>query len=529
MFMVFYRGFARPIDLLRQMVIRFELLTQNEDADGIINRFALIRLTTMLADWVQDYPGDLSAPETHTMLRSFYIQLLQHPATTHTANQVRFAVEAAAAAPDMDEVWSKSVNSVRPQSVAADVAPIKMSGSEQALPDMDLSKPLNEASSMTSASSSSLPSTQNMLASHSSDNLEHEASSSPGPDGSDSSQLPTFDSAFGGRDRSASDVTASSNEGGSRAASARAGVTGSAWSQPSGGAVVTMPQALSSSGQLVESPGMRPSDQRAVLRNMSNALAEIDDEVIASELTRLEWVFFTAIRPRDLLRHILVPRELRTGPVSRSIAHFNYISSWVCSMILAQGKTKARARMLEKFYNIASILRHDNNYGSLNSVLGGLSKTAVHRLKHTRELLKGKPVNKTYQSLVRLMSSERSNAAYRLALENSEGPTIPYVGVHLQDILSISDGNPSKRADGLIHWRKFSLMDEAVMAVVRCQQYDRTIKPNPAVERLILDAPVLDDEALYERSLLVEPRSQTGPAMATSKIKDLKSFLASSS
>ncbi len=253
---------------------------------------------------------------------------------------------------------------------------------------------------------------------------------------------------------------------------------------------------------------------------------EVDDDVIATELTRLEWAFFTAIQPRDLLRHILVPHDKRDGPVSRSISHFNYISNWVCSMILAQGKTKHRARMLEKFFNIASILRHDNNYGSLNSVLGGLSKTAVHRLKQTRELLKGKPVNKSYQSLVRLMSNERSSAAYRLALENSDGHTIPYVGVHLQDILSISDGNPSKRAsDGMIHWRKFSLMDEAVMAVVRCQQYDRYLKVNPAVERLIVDVPVMDDEALYERSLLVEPRSGGGQTMTGSKIKDLKTFL----
>jgi hypothetical protein len=62
------------------------------------------------------------------------------------------------------------------------------------------------------------------------------------------------------------------------------------------------------------------------------------------------------------------------------------------------------------------------------------------------------------------------------------------------------------------------------MAVARCQQYDRYIKPNAAVERLIVDVPVMDDEALYERSLMVEPRASAGP-VAASKIKDLKTFL----
>ena len=77
--------------------------------------------------------------------------------------------------------------------------------------------------------------------------------------------------------------------------------------------------------------------------------------------------------------------------------------------------------------NIAAILRRDNNYNTLHSVLAGLGNASVHRLKHTRELLNGKPVIKIYQSLARLMGSDRSFAAYRLALENSESRTIPYL------------------------------------------------------------------------------------------------------
>lgn len=43
MFMVFYRGFARPIDLLRQMVSRFESLASSEPSDGVMIRFSLMR------------------------------------------------------------------------------------------------------------------------------------------------------------------------------------------------------------------------------------------------------------------------------------------------------------------------------------------------------------------------------------------------------------------------------------------------------------------------------------------------------
>jgi hypothetical protein len=267
-------------------------------------------------------------------------------------------------------------------------------------------------------------------------------------------------------------------------------------------------------------------DQKAILRNVSNLLFDVKDEAIAQELTRIEWDFFSAVGSRDLLRHILVSRTVRPKftPVARSIAHFNYISSWVCSMILIHSKTRHRARMLEKFMEIGGILRRTNNYNTLHAVLAGLGNASVHRLKATRETLNGKPVIKTFQSLARLMGSDRSFAAYRLALENSEGRTIPYLGVHLQDILSMSDGNPSKRSsDGMVHWRKFVLMDDAVMAIIRCQQYQEPIRENPHISRLIMDLPLMDEEVLYQRSLQLEAR-QSGATGTSAGSRIIKQF-----
>lgn len=446
----------------------------------------------MLGDWVQDYPGDLSNHETYALLWSFYERLLQHSSTTYVAAPLRSFVEAARNAPDPDAVWSKLEDSVQPASVAAQHPPLKSHQSEVD----SASAALKSASSKGTDVSSSAAQTVRQEGSNS---FEESGALVRAPsDGSSSGVVDVghlakpADDTHSGRQRSASDLTTSSNEG-----------QRSALSVAGGSSSNTSSSNLNSAAPSSSSVAEKPQDQKPMLRSISNALAELDDELIAAQLSRLEWDLFSAIRPRDLLRHILVSRDVRekNGPVARSIAHFNYISSWVCSMILVQGKTKHRARMLEKFMNVAAILRHDNNYNTLHSVLAGLGNASVHRLKHTRELLTGKPVNKTYQSLARLMGSDRSFAAYRLALENSEGRTIPYLGVHLQDILSISDGNPSKRAsDGMVHWKKFSLMDEAVMVIVKCQQYERVTRPNAAVERLIMDVPVMDEEVSESES-----------------------------
>lgn len=502
MFMVFYRGFVRPIELLKQMIGRFNILAEAERSDGAMTRFSLIRLAAMLSDWMQDYPGDLSGSETYPVLCDFIESLCFHPATMHVAAQIAPLIDKVATAPDLDAAWSKDQDSSRPKSVAADVPPVRPNltpdASQAASPEVSTHHADSRARSHSDASSSGIFSVSSVQSDPASLVSAH--------------KIVRTTSGTEARARSGSDVTSSSGEAGSRG-----------HQQPSSGAVSasSIPETSSHEGASIAGP-LDPHQQKVALRNVSNQLGVLDDAAIAGELTHLEWQLFLAIRPRDLLRHILVPREVRGrgGPVAGCIAHFNYISFWVCSMILVQSKTKQRARMVEKFMSIAAILRHDNNYNTLQAVLAGLGNAAVHRLRMTRELVASKPVHKMYQSLTRLMGSDRSFAAYRLALENSDGRTIPYLGVHLQDILSISDGNPSKRAsDDMVHWRKFSLMDEAVRAIVRCQDWSQRTKGRASISKLIMDLPVMDDDVLYNRSLQVEPRASQGSASsAGSKI-----------
>lgn len=518
MFMVFYRGFVRPVELLRQMISRFDSLAQREQKDTLI-RFSLLRLTAMLGDWMQDYPGDLSGSETWPLLCDFFDRLCRHPTTMHIALPLRPLLEDIKVAPDLDAAWSKDQDSSKPKSVAAEVPPVGLELRPEALPELPakMSRDMNNSRdrSHSDASSVAVQSTASDKSDAPSIGNEVETPAKPG--------------------RTKSDPTVNESH---QTSSAVSHGTGSASPAPSSPAA-QLPSAL-------PTPAPEPTnfetwtheaqpttlkeaqEQKLRLKAASTALAEMDDVAIASELTRLEWDLFIAIRPRDLLRHILSSREARPkdGTVARSIAFFNYVSHWVASMIVVQSKTKIRAKMLEKFTNIASILRHDNNYNTLQAVLAGLGNSAVHRLKTAQSMI-NKSVQKAYLSLLRLMGSDRSFAAYRLALENSDGRTIPYLGVHLQDILSMSDGNPSKRAsDEMVHWRKFSLMDESVMAMVHCQQWTNPLPPpKPGVERHILNLPLFDEEGLYSRSLLVEPRGSHNTSSSLPGSRILSKYL----
>lgn len=185
------------------------------------------------------------------------------------------------------------------------------------------------------------------------------------------------------------------------------------------------------------------------------------------------------MQPRDLIRHVLAPRDPKNpnshlrdsksnvvrsidfvnvsqllsplGPThSYSIAarlerceaeltiRLQYLADWVASMLLVQSKLKSRARLLEKFIAIAYCLREQENFDSLMGVLAGLNAQPIFRLAETMALVSLKlerdktKMPKRLRSLNKLMAVSKSFSAYRIALANSSAPhMLPYLSVPL--------------------------------------------------------------------------------------------------
>ncbi|KAF9977822.1 hypothetical protein BGZ73_004735 [Actinomortierella ambigua] len=237
---------------------------------------------------------------------------------------------------------------------------------------------------------------------------------------------------------------------------------------------------------------------------LSIPFMEIPDKAVADQLTCVEFGLFRKLKPRDMLRQVWKSGK---GSVAfqACIAHFNFISSWVGTMILAPPKVKHRAKMMEKFISIAKILRQNGNYNTTMAIVGAMNTSSIHRLVQTREMLQSKEIWNTFKELEKLMSSERSFAEYRAALKATDPPCIPYLGVHLGDLLSISEGNKDFRQDGSIHWQKFVLMADVISTVTNFQTIPYVIEPDPFISRIITDTHVLDDEELYTKSVGTEP------------------------
>ncbi|GAA5800573.1 hypothetical protein HPULCUR_006009 [Helicostylum pulchrum] len=253
------------------------------------------------------------------------------------------------------------------------------------------------------------------------------------------------------------------------------------------------------------------------------------DTSIADQLTWIESELFSKIKSREFVRNIWnspVNDNKRSSLLScnntvlASIAHFNFISAWVVTVIVTQSRLSKRVALLQKFMSIAVHLRNLNNYNTLMAILAGINSASVLRLKQTRQAILTKKIYKQFQSLEKLMSTDKSFSSYRMALKASSSgtPGIPYLGIHTQDLVSLAEANKDFRADGSIHWEKFRLMGETIMATMKFKCPSYTIEPDAKLLALIADTYILSEDDQYKMSTTVEPR--LAPS-STNRIRDL--------
>ncbi|KAH8556691.1 ras guanine nucleotide exchange factor domain-containing protein [Umbelopsis sp. PMI_123] len=273
------------------------------------------------------------------------------------------------------------------------------------------------------------------------------------------------------------------------------------------------------------------------------------DDALADQLTWIEAELFYRIKPRQLIRNVWSTKARRqyatsissldqikspaskasftptfnpqhtSCPVLASIAHFNFISAWVSTIIVMQPKLSRRGKMLEKLMHVAVALRNRNNYNTLMAVLAGINSAAVLRLRHTRDWVSVKKIYKQFQSLERLMSTDRSFGSYRLALKASEAPGIPYLGIHNQDLLSLAEANKDFKTDGTIHWEKFRLMGDTILAMIRFQEPKFNIQPDAKILGFIAETELMNEDEQFQQSTAIEPRLKA--AASSNRLRDL--------
>ncbi|OLL21822.1 Ras guanine nucleotide exchange factor A, partial [Neolecta irregularis DAH-3] len=346
-FLVFYRKYAPPRQLLDSIMLRFDTATETSP-DFLVAMMTRSRFCYILSQWVQEHPNDFYYPHTKQSLVSFVRSLADVSSLNHYYLELLPVVEDIPVnVEDPDAFWGlcdADFDDTQIDEMVSGKAGVVNSRHQPFVADLRRNKPEPD--------------------------IGHPSSPAKGS-------------------RKSKDTDTESVAGSTKPAS---------------------------------------SDTAYDDKKLLNFI-DVPDETMARELTRIEWGFFACLKPRDLLRHLWMSSSTKSNfsLVTQMINHFNHISNWVSSVILSRGKAKYRARTLEKFMNIAWLLRNLNNYNTLMAILAGINNASILRLHSTKELVKQRPAYRYFMSLERLMSSDRSFSAYRLAMKMTTGEKIPYL------------------------------------------------------------------------------------------------------
>ncbi|KAK2742473.1 hypothetical protein FQN57_005364 [Myotisia sp. PD_48] len=461
-FLCLYRKFATPAQLLSAILTRFDLISSSTSPQ--LTRHAdQLRFLNVLAQWVSEYPGDFAAPKTRRELTDFIAMLEKNLVFAFAAKEMNSFLEKFVDDDDLCWAYSDEVS----DDTEADHVETFLDTSVQSSPSTFVASNADDAANNMSA----LDLSQESL------DLS-----------SQYSNLSTT-SSF---DRS-----------------------GSISSQ-------SFRTLLSIESAQREAQRLELIPRNLLTKVLWRMFMDIPDEDFAREVTRMDWIMYSSFRPRELIRHVSVSNSekerlsVSLENVNRMIKSFNHLAFYVASIILLRDKAKHRAAALEKFMNISLKLRQLKNYNSLGAVIAGLNGTPVARLSQTRDLV-SPAVQKQFMSLVILMGTQKSHFAYRLAWENSFNERIPFLPLHLRDLVSAEEGNKTLVGanNDRINWRKFEVMGEVVLGI---QQSQKTPFPSyqrhEVAQRLILETKFGGDEDdLFTRSLQLEP-SATGQVEA---------------
>lgn len=143
------------------------------------------------------------------------------------------------------------------------------------------------------------------------------------------------------------------------------------------------------------------------------------------------------------------------------------------------------------------------------AILSAFDNSAIGRLKKTWELVS----SRTSQSLAhirKLMGSNRNFTEYREMIHSVNPPCIPFLGIYLQDLTFIEDGNPDflKTSSNLINFAKQQKSAEVIREIKQFQSPPYIYQFVPEIQDFIKNQleTSRDIDFLYERSLELEPR-----------------------
>ena len=256
--------------------------------------------------------------------------------------------------------------------------------------------------------------------------------------------------------------------------------------------------------------------KKAKKRSLINFVTQVDSATdFADEITRVDQAMLEALRPEAFTLQLWGTYEgdeyveALKDRLDELVERFNFISSWVGSEIVLKPDQESRVSALKALVDVGARLLELENYNALMAVVSGLNSAAIQRLKRVWAALPSSKMA-VMTNLELVMDPQNNYGAYRN--RNKPLTAIPFVGLYLKDLTFQNDGNPKRVENRLTNVDKWRHINRSVRSVLAFASQSLGLPRKKAAEKYLAVAQILDDNTLYEFSLLAEPRVKKAKA-----------------
>uniref|UniRef100_A0A3Q1F1T4 Ral guanine nucleotide dissociation stimulator-like 1 n=1 Tax=Acanthochromis polyacanthus TaxID=80966 RepID=A0A3Q1F1T4_9TELE len=275
-------------------------------------------------------------------------------------------------------------------------------------------------------------------------------------------------------------------------------------------------------------------------------------DLVAEQLTYMDALLFKKVVPHHCLGSIWSQRDKKhnkhSAPTIRAtITQFNAVAACVVSTVLKhrQIRPHVRARVIQRWIDIAQECRIRKNFSSLRAIVSALQSNPLYRLKRvwacvhkdsmqtfeelsdifsdhnnyltSRELLMREGTSK-FASLESCAKEHQKRTHKRLQLQKEMGAmqgTIPYLGTFLTDLTMLDTALPDLIEGGLINFekrrREFEVIAQIKLLQSACNSYCLTA--DPAFLRWFKSQTQLSEEESYALSCEIEGLGDGSPTL----------------
>ncbi|XP_066479636.1 ral guanine nucleotide dissociation stimulator-like 1 [Tiliqua scincoides] len=247
----------------------------------------------------------------------------------------------------------------------------------------------------------------------------------------------------------------------------------------------------------------------------SEDFSSFPEDLVAEQLTYMDAKLFKKVVPHHCLGCIWSRRDKKENKhlaptIRATIAQFNAVTKCVVRTILngKELKMQQRAKIIEKWINIAHECRILKNFSSLRAIVSALQSNSLYRLKKTwacvakdrmlmfeelseifsdhdnyltsRELLMREGTSK-FANLDSSVKENQKRTQRRLQLQKDMGVmqgTVPYLGTFLTDLMMLDTALQDYIEGGLINFekrrREFEVIAQIKLLQSSCNSYCMT-------------------------------------------------------